>query len=59
MLATLVAHVELQRGDLKKGGELSTCLGFEDCTDKQVVASKDYLDMGISLSLGSMVEGKA
>jgi hypothetical protein len=31
MLATLIVDVELQRGDLTKGGELRTCLGLEDC----------------------------
>ena len=31
MLATLIADVELQRGDLKIQGELRTCLGLEDC----------------------------
>jgi hypothetical protein len=37
-LATLIAYVELWRGDSMKGGELRTCLGFEDCVDRKIVA---------------------
>jgi hypothetical protein len=36
MLATLIADVELQRGDLTKGGELRTCLHLEDCVDRKI-----------------------
>jgi hypothetical protein len=36
MLATLITDVELQRGDLMKGGELRTFLCLEDCVDRQI-----------------------
>ena len=35
-LDTLITNVELWRGDLIEEGELRTCLGFEDCADKQI-----------------------
>jgi hypothetical protein len=35
--ATLIADVELRRGDLMKEGALSTCLGLEDCAYNQIV----------------------
>jgi hypothetical protein len=36
VLATLIVNVELQRGDLMKGGELRTFLGLEDCVDRKI-----------------------
>jgi hypothetical protein len=39
MLATLIANIELQRGELTKGGELRTCLGLEDCADRPHIAT--------------------
>jgi hypothetical protein len=36
VLATLIADVELWRGDLMEGGELRTCLGLEDCVDRKI-----------------------
>jgi hypothetical protein len=38
VLATLIANVELRRGDLTKGGELRTCLHLEDCADRRIAA---------------------
>jgi len=35
-LDTLIADVELQRGDLMKGGKLKTCLHLEDCVDIEI-----------------------
>jgi hypothetical protein len=36
MLTTLIVDVELLRGDLKKGGELKTCLCLENGADKKI-----------------------
>jgi hypothetical protein len=36
MLATLIANVELWRGDSMEECELSTCLGLEDYADRKI-----------------------
>jgi hypothetical protein len=59
VLATLITYVELWRGDLMEEGDLRTCLSLEDCVDMRIATLRDYLDMGVSMALGSMVEDEA
>jgi hypothetical protein len=37
VLATLITHVELERGDSMIGGKLRTCFGSEDCVEMKIV----------------------